>query len=232
MSRHLPRTSVTAAAIGTSPASPPDNGASGTINVDVNTADGGRRVDNGTTSSSYGAYESSTTGALTTKTDPGATSGAIQWVGIGNNNPSTSTATARVGEEVIEELASPTQSESDSGVLTASSLLRTFYANRESVIRTPAAAPSNATSGGIGANNSNAGGQDDLEQQQKLHPPPPQQQQHPHVVTPPFHHPHHQQQHQVMWPKLLKSVKLHYTVTFLKEHLIAFFNQFMQFPIA
>ena len=36
----------------------------------------------------------------------------------------------------------------------------------------------------------------------------------------------------VMWPELLKPVKLHYTVTFLKEHLIAFFNQFMQFPIA
>ena len=36
----------------------------------------------------------------------------------------------------------------------------------------------------------------------------------------------------VMWPKLLNSVKLDHTVTFLKEHLIAFFNQFMQFPIA
>ena len=36
----------------------------------------------------------------------------------------------------------------------------------------------------------------------------------------------------VMWPKLLNSVKLDHKITSLKEHLIAFFNQFMQFPIA
>ena len=36
----------------------------------------------------------------------------------------------------------------------------------------------------------------------------------------------------VMWPKLLHSVKLDHTITSRKEHLIAFFNQFMQFPIA
>ena len=36
----------------------------------------------------------------------------------------------------------------------------------------------------------------------------------------------------VMWPKLLNSVELDHTITSLKEHLIAFLNQFMQFPIA
>ena len=35
----------------------------------------------------------------------------------------------------------------------------------------------------------------------------------------------------VVWPKLLNSVELDHTITSPKEHLIAFFNQFMQFPI-
>ena len=36
----------------------------------------------------------------------------------------------------------------------------------------------------------------------------------------------------VMWPKLLNSVKSDNKVTFLKEHLMAFFNQILCYLIA
>ena len=90
-------------------------------------------------------------------------------------------------EEIVEELASPTQSETENGALTASSLLRTFYVNRESVIRTPGAAPTGNPAA------------DELQKQQQQQGQQLPQHQHSHVVTsPPYadHHlPSHNQHH-------------------------------------
>lgn len=85
----------------------------------------------------------------------------------------------------MEELASPTQSEAENGSLVASSLLRTFYVNRESVIRTPAAAPNASPA----AATEEIQKQQTQQQQQQQHS---QQHQLPQVVTAPYsdHHPH------------------------------------------
>ena len=171
MSRHLPRTSVTAAATAAASAPSPSSGSGDATAIDPSSAassmDAHRGEGGGHPYAPPGVYDSS--GA---KSDGAAsTSGAIQWVGIGNSSERVTGA----ADDIVEEMASPSQSETESGVLTASSLLRTFYANRESVIRTPGAAPTAAA--------------DELQKQQQQ-----QQQQHPHVVTSPFpdqQHPHH-----------------------------------------
>ena len=172
MSRHLPRTSVTAAATAAASAPSPSSGSGDATAIDPSSAASSMDAHRGEGGGhpSYappGVYDSS--GA---KSDGAtSTSGAIQWVGIGNSGERVTGA----ADDIVEEMASPSQSETESGVLTASSLLRTFYANRESVIRTPGAAPTAAA--------------DELQKQQQQ-----QQQQHPHVVTSPFpdqQHPHH-----------------------------------------